>query len=250
VWELPDGVTFEQAEQLHRQMTEWGLWEPDPGGFVAISGDEWRWLAHPPPEACAPIPCPSFAEYDPAADMNARGYQGSPLWRREVARRFGDEVARELAIKGEVRVELCAPAVCQQEHVHNPTLRWALLTVDDCAGDVERYALSTDPPPQVDPQRDLVDPRQIRPQYPASREWVDRVSVYTPPARERTAQDRAEQWRANFDWTGGRAPLFVQVPSGVQEQRLADAIRLCQQAGLIPDTPNGVVYIPEGTEMP
>lgn len=233
VWELPYDVTFEEAEQHYRRSVEWGLWGLDPGGFVAVSGDEERWFAQPEQqphtrvEACVPVPCPSFTEFDPAAEMNASGYQGSPEWQREAWAHFNG-IQRELLVKGEA-VELCAPAVCQQEHAHSPTLRWVHLTVDDCIDGVERYALAIDPAPQVDLERALSEeaaraPRAMMPK------WAG-------PSRP---------WLASTD----DAPLFVMLPDGVQEQRLAEAIALCQRAGLLPDTPHGVVYLPEGTEMP
>lgn len=86
-----------------------------------------------------------------------------------------------------------------------------------------------DQPPQVDAARDAAAPP--RPRYAGSRAadgW----------------QARADQWLDNPDWDTSAAPLFVGVPGGTDIDELSQAIRLCQRAGLLPATPNGVMYIP------
>lgn len=66
-------------------------------------------------------------------------------------------------------------------------------------------------------------------------------------ARQQAASQR---WLANPDWDPEAASLIVGVPEGVQIEQLDAAIKLCQQAGLFPGTPAGVVYIPAGATPP
>jgi hypothetical protein len=39
-WDLPQGVTREQGIELYEKALAWGLWEPDPGGFVIRTWEE------------------------------------------------------------------------------------------------------------------------------------------------------------------------------------------------------------------
>lgn len=63
LWDLPEGVSRAEAFEVYKKAVEWGLWELDPGGLKIRTYDEQR-------RACTPIPCPSFAEWNPAAEMN------------------------------------------------------------------------------------------------------------------------------------------------------------------------------------
>lgn len=55
VWRLPQGVTYEQAREVYEAGLAWGLWEPDPGGFVIVTWENQR-------HVCEPVPCPPFTE--------------------------------------------------------------------------------------------------------------------------------------------------------------------------------------------
>ncbi len=60
-WDLPHGVTREQGIELYEKALAWGLWEPDPGGFIVRTWEEAQARMAIP---CVPQPCPPFEEVD------------------------------------------------------------------------------------------------------------------------------------------------------------------------------------------
>lgn len=218
---LIGGAPFATPEQVDALIAELRQAEDAPAG----------------PKACTPVPCPSFEEFNPAAEMNASGHTGrSPDWRDVAWAAYPNSLlaraVAELATQGECTFTTCNPTLCTEDHEHRPTLRWAEMAAQDFDGTYRRWRLFVDEPPQVDARRDLADPRQVQP-------------VYSTDAILGMAEPWAGPIAAGvFANPTPQAPLFVGLPAGVEAGQLAEAIRLCQQAGLIPDTPNGVVYIP------
>lgn len=149
--------------------------------------------------------------------------------------------------------KICAPVPC-------PPFKPPLLWVETTGDFADPYVA---PPPQVDGARDAAAPP--RPRYagfdglagleasqrawaadPQRESWEERArqQMGRTPQASGGWQARFDQWLDNPDWDTSAAPLLVGVPDGTDIDELSQAIRLCQHAGLLPATPNGVMYIP------
>jgi len=53
---------------------------------------------------------------------------------------------------------------------------------------------------------------------------------------------------AGLDFADG--PLIVGVPEGYDPVAVSSAVALCQSLGLLPDTPHGILFMPEGADTP
>jgi len=57
------------------------------------------------------------------------------------------------------------------------------------------------------------------------------------------------QW-GDYPYGLADGPLVIGVPEGYDPVAVSNAVALCQSLGLLPDTPHGILFMPEGADTP
>lgn len=274
VLDLPPGVTREEAEQVHAKAVEWGMWGPDPGGFVIRTHEEQLAARKP----CTPQPCPP-----PWQDA---GFSIEPLI-DEAARPLDDgdsEYTPQSHPTAMVpRMYEVAP---DQTLPDGTTARGAWLRggqdegvvyLDDSArlAPDAKVTLSPDVKIGVDPTfagdegrvkargvfkwMDIAIPwegelppdiaRSFFPGLYSLAPEVDVEQMLEQSLRAQTHPIYPEFPSPNYPHATDGHPLIVSVPTDIDVQKVSEAIALCQQVGLLAPTPQGVVYLPAEMDL-
>lgn len=252
-WDLPEGVTLEEAQEVYRKVIDWGLME-DPRGTEIRTYDQRMSVRMP----CDPVPCPPFLPHDLKLEP-LRPNRYAPLPAR-IAERFMPEGG--------------APRDPWIDTVrdHMPLL------FEISPQEMERLLMTgvIHPGPGID----VSGPPVLGPAGSGAGEflWADftvhedgRVTSrrWTPmdltapvvsatAVRDGADEENARRWRLagladerlTARDTGAPLPMIVGVPENDDPVALADAIAICQRLGLLPETPGGLLFVPEGTELP
>ena len=212
VWELPPGVTFAEARDVYAKLVQWGVADPDV--HIQVYGGE-------PVKPCVPVPCPSF----------------SGGWQREA----WENTATGRALRELAEAEQAAWTSEERQWAH---LRMQVAFHGSAYVDAALLPLLVTVDPDSDPYRRAVRGVVKAASLANPLPTVEEALSVPPPVR----------------WAGtGRpqvalpepaegAALIVGVPSGHDAEALAAAIALCQSAGLLPDTPHGILFVPEGID--
>lgn len=205
----------------------------------------------PGPKPCISVPCPPFEGADEAP--GSHGERKPVLQWAEIYGDLGQltedrrgnidslaawqwkawdhyrQVWRDLLLQSYAEV---------QQGPDGHTIRWEQVPPRDSLDTLPRYAMRIDPPPEVNVEQMLLHDAERPPQV-----------LYRGGPMLPSVQGMFERWLADPEFDFDRAPLFVGIPDGADDRELADAIALCQRAGLLPPTPNGIVYLPAGLDL-
>ena len=239
IWDLPEGVTLEEAEEVYRKVIDWGLLE-DPRGTEIRTYDKRMSVRMP----CVEVPCPPFRDvkldvaeiFDWKSGLwHAPGEvpEGAPDWRK----RAWDTNGESGGILGEADRMLRAEGIAYSEFLGRFMPVAVEVDPDSPAGRAMRAGTGGDlsiaePLPTVEqalaeiPFRHAHEEVLVMPTGVTLRQWGD------------------------YPYGLADSPLVVGVPEGFDPVAVSDAVALCQSLGLLPGTPHGMLFVPEEMEPP
>lgn len=285
---LPPGVTREEAEAVYAKIIEWGMWEPDPGGVVIRTYEEQlkpcEPIPCPPFTDCAlgegeptlkwveasGAPPTRDAVVEPAAAVPSsdgrtarRLIYRSPSGRTEVSTLPDRDGVHLAVLKGADRLDADEVRRLAARLAAVPSSGGQTAADMNRAARVEGHAYM-DAMGHYMPVMFEVDPdspagRAVRAGLP------DAFSVAEPlPTVEQALAEvplvhlmeealitpqgaTLRQWG---DYPHGLAdsPLIVGLPEGFDPVAVSSAVALCQSLGLLPDTPHGIMFMPESAD--
>lgn len=245
VLNLPPGVTRQEAEEVHAKVLEWGMWDPDPGGFVIRTHEEQLAARRP----CIPVPCPPFPEPEPPIVDEA---SASPT-------PWSDTIRDNMPLMYEI-----PPGT----RLHEQTLKYLTSAAPGGVRWVDEHTVLAPDAKIRATQPVLKWIESYETQYhPGDSPFIDsllgQVSLgfrmfETPPAvdvRLMLEQDARRLATPTFPprsypHVDHDVPLFVGLVDGVSAEQATAAIALCQRLGLVAETPAGVVLFPPGMDFP